>query len=104
LDDADKKYLAYLKDEELLYCQNCEKCISDCSKHLPIPTIMRAYMYNYGYKQPAMSKDTLLELALGGNACANCVSCSVKCPSGFNVANKIAAITPIVDVPSYFLT
>ncbi|GHT07910.1 aldo/keto reductase [Bacteroidia bacterium] len=104
LNDADKKYLAYLQNEELLYCQNCEKCVGDCSKHLPIPTIMRAYMYNYGYKQPAMSKDTLMELALGGNVCANCTSCSVKCPSGFKVADKIAAITPIVDVPSYFLT
>jgi predicted aldo/keto reductase-like oxidoreductase len=104
LSDSDKKYLASLNEKELLYCQNCEKCISDCSKHLPIPTIMRAYMYNYGYKQPLMSQDTLMELALGGNVCANCTSCTVKCPSGFNVANKIAAITPIVDVPSYFLT
>jgi predicted aldo/keto reductase-like oxidoreductase len=104
LDAADKKYLAGLADKnEMLYCQNCEKCVNDCSKNLPIPAIMRAYMYNYGYKQPALSKETLMELALSGNACASCTSCTVKCPSGFNVAEKIAAIAPIVDVPYRFL-
>lgn len=105
LDDKDKKYLAALKDKNgLLYCQNCEKCVSDCSKHLPIPTIMRAYMYNYGYKQPLLSKETLMDLALNSNTCSGCTSCTVKCPSGFNVADKIAAITPIVNVSSHFLT
>ena len=106
LDKNDKKYLAELRDKnEMLYCQNCEKCVGQCAKHLPIPTIMRAYMYNYGYKQPLLSKDTLMELALNNsNACSDCSSCTVKCPSGFNVANKIAAITPIINVPSYFLT
>jgi len=105
IDEKDKKYLAYLKDKnELLYCQNCEKCVGDCSKHLPIPTIMRAYMYNYGYKQPLMSKETLMELALNNNVCSGCTSCTVKCPSGFKVADKIAAINPIVDVPYAYLT
>jgi predicted aldo/keto reductase-like oxidoreductase len=104
LKEADIKYLAGLENNELLYCRNCEKCISDCSKQLPIPAIMRAYMYNYGYKYPSLSKDTLVELALSGNECSSCTSCSVKCPSGFNVVNKIAAITPIINVPSHFLT
>jgi predicted aldo/keto reductase-like oxidoreductase len=105
LKDSDKKYLAGLMDKsKTLYCQNCEKCVKDCRKHLPIPTIMRAYMYNYGYKQPAMSQNTLLELALNENACKDCASCTVKCTSGFNVSEKIAAIAPIKNVPSYFLT
>ena len=104
LKQVDIEYLADLQKCEMLYCQNCGKCVDTCSKHLPIPTIMRAYMYNYGYKHPSLSKDTLMELALSGNECSDCSSCSVKCPSGFNVANKIAAITPIVNVPSHFLT
>jgi ferredoxin len=61
-------------------------------------------MYNYGYKQPLMSKETLMELALNNNVCSGCTSCSVKCPSGFKVADKIAAINPIVDVPYAYLT
>ncbi|MDR2652214.1 MAG: aldo/keto reductase [Prevotellaceae bacterium] len=104
LEEPDIKYLAALKEKELLYCQNCGNCVKQCSKHLPIPDIMRAYMYNYGYKYPSLSKDTLTELAVVSNACSGCEKCTVThCTSGFNVADKIAAIAPIVDVPSYFL-
>jgi predicted aldo/keto reductase-like oxidoreductase len=104
LKQADIDYLAGLQKKELLYCQNCGNCVSQCTKHLPIPTIMRAYMYNYGYKYPSLSKETLSELTLTGNECSGCKNCTVSCSSGFNVAGKIAAITPIVNVPSYFLT
>ena len=104
LDDNDRKYLALLDKCDLLYCQNCENCVAQCTKHLPIPDIMRAYMYNYGYNQPSLSKDTLMELALNGNECADCSSCKIDCISGFKVADKIAAITPIMNVPNSFLT
>ncbi|MDR0506024.1 MAG: aldo/keto reductase [Dysgonamonadaceae bacterium] len=104
LTEPDIRYLAGLTNQELLYCQNCGKCVGDCTKHLAIPSIMRAYMYNYGYKQPALSKATLSELSLSGNECSGCSACTVKCPSGFKVAEKIAAITPIIHVSPYFLT
>jgi predicted aldo/keto reductase-like oxidoreductase len=104
LEESDIRYLAGLENNELLYCQNCGKCVSDCRKHLAvIPTVMRAYMYNYGYRQPALSKETLAGLQLTGNECNGCISCSVQCPSGFKVADKMAAITPIINVPDYFL-
>ncbi|MDR1886484.1 MAG: aldo/keto reductase [Prevotellaceae bacterium] len=104
LEASDIKYLAGLKEKELLYCQSCGDCVKQCSKHLPIPDIMRAYMYNYGYRQPSLSKDTLTELSVANNACSGCEKCTVThCISGFKVADKIAAITPIVDVPSCFL-
>lgn len=104
LKESDIRYLAGLQNNELLYCQNCGKCVGDCTKHLVvIPAIMRAYMYNYGYKQAALSKETLAELQLTGNECSGCTACTVKCPSGFKVGDKIAAISPIVNVPDYFL-
>ncbi|MDR0507865.1 MAG: aldo/keto reductase [Dysgonamonadaceae bacterium] len=104
LQQKDKNYLANLQEKEMLYCQNCGNCIQQCTKKLPIPAIMRAYMYNYGYKYPALSKETLMDLALTGNECSGCETCKATCPSGFNISDKIAAITPIVNVPSYFLT
>ncbi|MDR0728938.1 MAG: aldo/keto reductase [Prevotellaceae bacterium] len=104
LHPADAKYLAGLQNRETLYCQHCGNCVSQCVRHLPIPTMMRAYMYNFGYKHPSLSKETLMELAVTGNECAGCRACTVHCPSGFKVAEKIAAITPIVNVPSYYLT
>lgn len=103
LSAEEKEYLAALRNEELLYCRNCKECVKQCPRHLPIPDIMRAYMYTYGYKQPSLSKETLSELNLSANACASCGTCKVTCPSQFNVAQKIAAITPVLQVPDKFL-
>ena len=104
LTESDTLYLAGLQNNESLYCQNCGQCVANCQKHLAlIPTAMRAYMYNYGYRQPALAKEALAECSLTGKECENCTACSVHCPAGFNVADKLAAITPIVRVPDYFL-
>lgn len=100
----EQEYLASLCGQEMLYCQQCGKCRSQCPEHLPIPDIMRAYMYAYGYKYSKMSKETLCELDLPADVCKNCDTCRVTCPSGFNVSAKIAAITPVMQVPDEFLT
>ncbi len=103
LSAKEQEYLAALCNEELLYCVNCEKCVADCVEHLPIPDMMRAYMYNYGYKQPALSKDTLMELALSDKVCTSCSTCSVTCTEGFDVQKKIAAISQLRNIPNEFL-
>lgn len=100
----EQEYLASLCGQEMLYCQQCGKCRPQCPEHLPIPDIMRAYMYAYGYKYSKMSKETLCELDLPADVCKNCDTCRVVCPSGFNVSAKIAAITPVMQVPDEFLT
>lgn len=104
LSSEEKQYLVQLRNKELLYCQNCKKCEEQCVKHLPIPDIMRAYMYAYGYKQASLSKATLSELNLSSGACDSCETCKVTgCPSQFNITQKIAAITPVLQVPDEFL-
>lgn len=104
INSEEQEYLASLCGKELLYCQQCGKCTEQCAQHLPIPGIMRAYMYAYGYKYSRLSKETLLELQLPEDACSACDRCSVQCVSGFNVAAKIAAITPVKQIPDEFLT
>ena len=104
LTTADTDYLASLCGQEMLYCQQCGKCRTQCPEHLPIPDIMRAYMYAYGYKYSRMSKETLAGLELSPDICSNCDTCKVKCPSGFDISAKIAAITPVMQVPDEFLT
>lgn len=101
---GEQEYLASLCGQEMLYCQQCGRCKSQCPEHLPIPDIMRAYMYAYGYKYSRMSKETLAELDLPSDICKNCETCQVTCPSGFDVSAKIAAITPVMQVPNEFLT
>ncbi len=102
-DATEKEYLAGLMNQEMLYCVNCEKCVEQCPEHLPIPDMMRAYMYTYGYKQPALSKETLAGLNLPETACTSCSTCRVTCTEGFNVSQKIAAITPLLRVPNDYL-
>lgn len=104
LSPDEQQYLASLCGKEMLYCQQCGKCESQCPEHLPIPDIMRAYMYAYGYKYSRMSKETLAALDISPDICSNCDTCKVKCPSGFDVSSKIAAITPVMLIPDEFLT
>jgi len=99
----DEQYLAELGEKELLFCTHCQQCVEQCVNHLPIPDIMRAYMYHYGYKYPALSKETLTALNLQEMPCASCKHCSVNCASGFNVSQKIASIVPLRHVADQFL-
>lgn len=104
LTTMDKEYVAGLAEKETMFCQQCGECKEQCPEKLPIPDIMRAYMYTYGYKYSQLSKETLIGLNLSQDICSSCDSCKVKCPSGFNVGEKIAAITPVMQVPNEFLT
>ncbi|MDR1201802.1 MAG: aldo/keto reductase [Tannerellaceae bacterium] len=99
----EQHYLAVLCNREMLYCQQCKQCIPQCPQNLPIPDIMRAYMYTYGYKHASLSKETLTALTLEQDACSTCGGCKVICPSGFDVAKKIAAIMPVTKMPDEFL-
>lgn len=100
----EQQYLADLGNNEMLYCQQCNTCKGQCPADLPIPDIMRAYMYAYGHKCSSNAKETLASLHLPADACTQCDSCQVQCPSGFNIAEKIAAITPVLQAPDIFLT
>jgi predicted aldo/keto reductase-like oxidoreductase len=102
---AEIQYIATLRGKELLYCRQCGRCGDGCPEHLPIPDLMRAYMYAYGYKNAGQAKETLLELHLPENICARCDGrCRVTCAAGFDVASKIAAVTPVMRVPDAWLT
>jgi predicted aldo/keto reductase-like oxidoreductase len=104
LKEEEQKYLAGLCNREMLYCQRCGQCKSQCNKQLPIPDIMRAYMYAFGYRRTQQSKDTLMDLNLAPDVCSDCETCVVQCPSGFDVAKKVAAIAPLTQIPDRFLT
>ncbi|MCP4157588.1 MAG: hypothetical protein GY757_58295 [bacterium] len=102
---AEKKGKENGKENELtgLYCAQCDKCRSQCRYNLEIPTIMRSYMYAYGYRKPAKAKDTLQELNRESISCKSCGNCAVTCTMGFDVPEKIHDITRVLDVPGEFL-
>jgi len=88
-----------LLNEPGLYCLQCKKCLSDCPYDLDIPTMMRSYMYAYGYKNIRQAWQTMAEVEYS-KECVNCSACSVKCKSGFDIKEKIADITRLKEVPA----
>jgi uncharacterized protein len=87
-----------------MYCFGCEKCIDQCPQRMPVPDIMRSFMYAYGYKDLSLARETMDSLNLREDACKDCTSCKVKCVQGFNVAEKIRKIDRVRHIPSDFLT
>ena len=85
------------------YCQGCGRCLSQCSANLPIPDLMRAYMYAYGYRQPSLAQSLVASLNLPYQVCEDCSSCPVTCLNHWKVAGKIRDIVRLRDVPSEFL-
>ena len=86
-----------------LFCQGCGQCLKTCKSKLPIPDLMRAYMYVYGYRQPALAHSLLKSLMLPHMVCDGCSYCKVVCQNGWNVSEKICDIVRLKDVPSSFL-
>ncbi len=103
LDSKEKTDLELAMNETGLFCKGCQTCLGQCPNNLPIPDIMRSYMYNYGYSYPAKAYTTLAELNVSDNPCGLCPTCTVTCPNGFNVREKITDIARITAVPGDFL-
>ncbi|MFP4620501.1 MAG: aldo/keto reductase [Bacteroidales bacterium] len=89
--------------EQGLYCNGCNECTKSCRKDIPIPEMMRAYMYAYGYREVKKAKDELVANGIEGNPCTDCSVCTVKCIKGFNVPQKVADITRLTKVSDDFL-
>jgi predicted aldo/keto reductase-like oxidoreductase len=86
-----------------LYCQHCRQCLPGCRESLPIPDLMRSYMYAYGYRNLGLAQDLLQELDVPSDACRSCGTCTVRCAKGFDVAGRIKDIIRLKDIPAEFL-
>jgi predicted aldo/keto reductase-like oxidoreductase len=90
------------KDDELLarqlarispiYCRMCGSCTGVCERGVPVPDMLRFLSYAEGYGQFAMARERFLELPERVRAirCADCVSCSVDCPNGVRVRERVS--------------
>jgi predicted aldo/keto reductase-like oxidoreductase len=103
LSDSERNDLLIAQAETGLYCTGCTECLKSCIKKLPVPDLMRAYMYAYGYSNPGMAFTLLGELGTNDNPCKDCNNCQVNCTKNFNLREKIADISRLVNVPSDFL-
>lgn len=103
LTDQEKDWLNATRAMAGLYCTACSNCVPGCKKNLPIPEIMRAYMYAYGYKRPELAYSLLNNVAVRDNPCNKCDVCSATCSKNFNIKEKITDISRLVNVPADFL-
>lgn len=103
LTEQDKAELLAESGYPGLYCNACSSCVPGCPNRLPIPELMRAYMYAYGYRNAAMASELLSETKVVADPCAGCTVCSASCVRGFDVREKITDISRLVNVPHELL-
>jgi len=83
-----------------LFCQGCRTCLPQCPRRLPLPELMRGYMYAYGYRNLGAAYDLVASLGVDGNPCAGCSACSVTCALGFSVRERATDIARIQAAPA----
>jgi len=103
LTNPEKKDLETVASASGLYCQGCRQCLGQCLEELPIPDLMRAYMYTYAYRNLGHAQETLLSLNLPARVCEDCGQCPVKCSIGFDVSGKIRDVVRLREVPPEFI-
>ena len=89
------------KDESLLadqlayitpmYCRMCGACGGVCDKGVPVPDMLRIMTYAEGYGHFDLARERFLELPqpVRNIRCSDCAACSVKCPNGVQVRDRL---------------
>jgi len=100
----EEKYLklARLRHKDSLFCQGCGNCLKQCKSAPDIPTLMRSYMYVYGYKDIAAAVRNLESIQEKSIACNDCSSCTVRCTMGFDIRERVMDIVRLKDFPREF--
>jgi len=104
LTPEEKKYLelARISHKDSLFCQGCGTCLKQCTIAPDIPTLMRCYMYAYGYRDLAAAVRNIESVKDNPIACADCSSCVVKCPMGFDIKERALDIIRLRNFPPEF--
>ncbi len=90
---SDEKILsAHLEQIAPLYCRFCGECDGACQKGLQVADTLRILTYADGYGQFALARERFQELPAHHAAvrCGDCADCTVKCPHGVRVAERMA--------------
>jgi uncharacterized protein len=90
--EADQKILlAQLDHISPLYCRMCGSCSGQCPKGLPVSDVVRYVSYSEGYGQFQLGRESFRTLSpeLQSVRCSECSSCSVRCPNGVKVPERL---------------
>lgn len=103
MNDEDRNNLITASASPGMFCTTCNQCLDVCTKSLPVPDLMRAYMYAYGYVNNEKAYTLLTDLGKGVDPCSDCSDCTVDCTNNFNVREKICDISRLAAVPADFI-
>jgi hypothetical protein len=83
---------AHLDAIRPLYCSMCGQCDGACQKGLPVADVLRFLTYADGYGQFALGRERFLELSAAHQSvrCGDCAVCTVNCPHGVRVSDRMA--------------
>lgn len=90
---ADEKVLAArLREIAPEYCRMCGTCTGVCARGLPVADILRFLMYadSYGEFALGLSEYRGLPAEVANVRCSDCSSCSVQCPNGVQVVQRLS--------------
>ncbi|MBZ5565212.1 MAG: aldo/keto reductase, partial [Acidobacteriia bacterium] len=75
-----------------LYCRMCGECDGQCAQGLPVANVLRYLTYADGYGQFALARENYQQLPAETAAvrCGDCPACTVKCPFGVKVAQRLS--------------
>jgi len=91
-EDDSKILAAHLEKIRPLYCSMCGGCEGQCSKGLPVSDIIRYVSYAEGYGEFALARENWRQLQDAHQAvrCGDCSECTVKCPNGVRVFDRVS--------------
>ncbi|HEY1205817.1 MAG: aldo/keto reductase [Bryobacteraceae bacterium] len=90
--EDEKTLAAHLERIGPLYCRMCSLCAGTCRRGLPVSDLLRFVTYADGYGQFALGRERFRELPGDVTAvrCGDCAHCTVQCPHGVHVAERIS--------------
>jgi predicted aldo/keto reductase-like oxidoreductase len=91
-EDDSKILAAHLEKIRPLYCSMCGGCEGQCSKGLPVHDIIRYVSYAEGYGEFALGRENWKQLEDAHQAvrCGDCSECTVQCPKGVKVFDRVS--------------
>ena len=87
----DKTLSAHLEQIRPMYCRFCGACDGACAKGLPVADMLRILTYADGYREFALARERFQELPVQHTSvrCSDCAACTVDCPHGVHVAERL---------------
>jgi predicted aldo/keto reductase-like oxidoreductase len=89
--------------DNALFCDQCSVCANQCGHGVDVVSLMRGYMYAYGYRNMSVAKTMVAKANSGELACGTCNTCTVQCPRGFDIRKRSLDIARIHRVPDEFV-